>query len=264
VQAVQEQAHPVGTAYRNGSPHIKHPQLYDRIVAEIRTVIAGQQLDGKQVSILDVGSGSGNFVEPVLAAGCKVTSIEMSRPAIQLLQEKFGPNPNFEALFDPDGYLGPVATKKYDVIMYASVLHHIPDYLAAIDKAVSNHLALGGCLVSFQDPLWYPSVPRSTRLAAKVSYYAWRVTQGSYTRGLSTLSRRLRGSLDESNFSDMAEYHVVRQGVNHHQVLALLSVRFESVHIQSYWSTQSALWQGLGEKFGLKSTFALTACGFKD
>lgn len=260
---LQESAHGEGHDYKVGSPHLRHRQLRDRIIDELREVAAGLRARGLPESWLDIGSGHGSFVQHVLAWGFDVTATEMSEPSYAHLVQWYGDSDRFRAvLISDDGPPAPAGTT-YSAISGISVLHHIPDYLAAIDALVSGHLAEGGSFVSFQDPLWYPSVGRPTRAAAKSAYYAWRLTQGNYVRGLKTRWRRLRGRYDESEPSDMVEYHVVRSGVNHTEIVNSLSDRFEEVRLVPYWSSQAGVWHRLGTRMGLKNTFGVVARGYR-
>jgi hypothetical protein len=59
----------------------------------------------------------------------------------------------------------------------------------------------------------------------------------------------------------MVEYHVVRDGVDQDSIKRLLQPRFESVTLASYWSTHAPIWQSLGERLGLRNTFAVQAHG---
>lgn len=245
------------------SPHAKHLHLYEKLLSELRSAMRNTADRGLQEALLEVGAGQGIFVEPALAYGYDVTASEMSRPAVERMQDRYGQNASFEAVFDPDGDLTPLAGRRYSVIFYASVLHHIPDYLKAIDQAVSRHLAPGGALVTFQDPLWYPGLDRGVRALSEASYLAWRLSHGNYVRGVRTRVRRLRGGYDEGEPSDTVEYHVVRQGVNQERIVESLAERFEDVTLGPYWSTPWTLGQWLGERLGIHNTFCLVALGHR-
>lgn len=91
------------------------------------------------------------------------------------------------------------------------------------------------------------------------AYLLWRLGQGELGRGLATRVRRLRGHYDETNEADMAEYHVVRQGVDELSLEGLLAPVFHDVELQRYWSTQSGVLQALGERFAPATTFGLFA-----
>lgn len=55
----------------------------------------------------------------------------------------------------------------------------------------------------------------------------------------------------------MVENHVMLQDVD----ADALPPMFAEVALHGYWSTQSALLQGRGERFGFRSTFGVTARG---
>lgn len=262
MQDLQESAHGSGYDYRAGSPHLKHAQLYDRLTDRIRGELRRVHARGLPLDILEIGAGDGAFVEPLLAVGAKVTATEMSRPSIEELDRRFGLNDAFDAVFDPEGSLAPLADRRFSVILYASVLHHIPDYLGAVTNAVDNHLAPGGCLLAIQDPLWYPSLPRGVKTTSDLMYLSWRLGKGNVTRGLASRLRRARKDLREDQPSDMVEYHVVREGVDQEAVRDALTPRFARVEVDDYWSTHSGLWQSVGARAGLKNTFAVWATDY--
>jgi hypothetical protein len=149
------------------------------------------------------------------------------------------------------------------VILFASVLHHIPDYMTAVDEAVERHLRPGGSLVSIQDPLWYPRMSPGTKRFADAAYLSWRLTRGNLVRGLKTRLRRRVSGLSEEAPGDAVEYHVVRDGVDDRALATLLEDRFEGVETVSYWSTQGSLQQRVGERLSLLNTFALFATGYR-
>ena len=258
MREIQESGHPEGHDYRTGSPHLAHWHLYQRLLSELRGILDSLRVHGVSWSVLDVGAGHGSFTEPLLAYGCAVTATEMSRSSLDVLRARYGDNDRFTAVLDPDGSLRSVNNQAYGLVLFASVLHHIPDYRAAIDSAAS-HVLPGGSIVTFQDPLWYPTLRRSYALLSRLSYFWWRLGQGNYRRGLGTRWRRARGIYDETSPSDMVEYHVVRQGVDQKVVQDALASRFRNVRLMPYWSTQSPLWQRLGEAAGATNTFACVA-----
>ena len=261
IQELQEFAYGTGYDYRRGAPHLKHVKLYDWFASGLREELRRVAGLGLPVTVLEVGAGDGAFVEPLLATGANVTGTEMSRSSIEALQSRFGTNPSFEVLFDPDGSLAALGERRFAIVLYASVLHHIPDYLTAIAEACDRHLLPGGTLLTLQDPLWYPSLPRGVRGASEAMYLSWRLTRGHFLRGLASRARRMRNDLRPEEPGDMVEYHVVRDGVDQDSIKRLLEPRFDDVSVASYWSTHAAIWQSLGERLGLCNTFAVQARG---
>lgn len=258
-QLYQELAYAEGHDYRSESPHLNHPQLYGRLLAQLRETLRGLEGRGLPLTVLDVGAGDGAFVEPLLAYGCEITATEMSRPSIARLEELYRRSPQFEVAFDGDGSLAPLGTRRFSLILFASVLHHIPDYVAALESAVSKHLLPGGVLMSLQDPLWYPSLSRGVHAFSEVAFLSWRLTQGNLMRGVRSRARRLRNAYSENEPSDMVEYHVVRKGVDQTAISSLLQAHFEDVEVVRYWSAHAPFWQRVGERLPVHNTFAIAA-----
>jgi SAM-dependent methyltransferase len=159
---------------------------------------------------------------------------------------------------DADGSWAATTENRFDLVVALSVLHHIPDYLRAVET-YARVTTPGGTFVCWQDPLWYERLPRSTRLAARAAYFGWRLRQGDFRRGIATRIRRLRGTYDTANPSDMSEYHVVRKGVDEDALVRLLQRWYGDVRVATYWATQSSIGQRVGEQFGFADTFTITA-----
>lgn len=258
MRQIQESGHPAGHDYRAGSPHLAHWHLYQRLLGELREVLDSLHGRGVSWSVLDVGAGHGSFTEPLLAYGCTVTATEMSTPSFEIIRAKYGGNDRFTAVLDADGSFEALDGRAYGAILFASVLHHIPDYRAAIEAAAAR-VARGGSIVTLQDPLWYPTLSWADSFLSRFAYLWWRLRQGNYKQGLGSRFRRLRGVYDERNPADMVEYHVVRQGVDQDVVRGVLAARFKEVRLVRYWSTQSRLWQRIGEAVRATNTFACVA-----
>lgn len=254
---LQQMAHGEGHDYVAGSPHIRHHALRSTIVATVQDVVGGV-LDAQGFCrVLEVGAGHGAFTDHLVAIGAQVTVTEMSEPSARVLQERFRHNDRVQVMLDKDGSsadrAGPV-----DVVVCLSVLHHIPDYLSAV-RCYLKHITPGGAFVSFQDPLWYARRSRYSVLVDRAAYLIWRLPRGEFRRGLASVGRRLRGELDETNMSDMVEYHVVRGGVDEVALQELLRPHFASVRLVTYWSTQAGWIQALGSRVGPPTTFGLIA-----
>lgn len=254
---MQESLHSEGHDYAAGSPHIKHYALRRRVVEALQDM-AGEILDQRgSCRVLEVGAGHGTFTDHLVAVGATVDVTEMSEPSAVELRRRFSNNPAVRVISDPDGTAGAIG-EPVDLVVCLSVLHHIPDYVAAVTSMLER-VAPGGAFISFQDPLWYPRRTGRSRIVERVAYLSWRVSRGNFLRGIATSIRRVRGVLDESNPSDMVEYHVVRDGVDEIALEDLMRSRFEKVHILRYWSTQSGLAQAIGSQLFAPNTFGLVA-----
>jgi len=256
---MQESAYDATVDYRVGSPHLAHWRLNTLLTQLLREHIHAIARDGLPMTALEVGAGHGGFTEILLSSGCRVTALEASKPSVTVLEQRFGLNDNFEAIYTADGSLD-AAEGPFSLGVCASVLHHIPDYLDFLDQ-LSNRIGVGGSIVAIQDPLWYPRMSALIHRLDRVSYLVWRLGRGDYKRGLASMSRRIRGQLDETKPGDMVEYHVVRSGVDEDAVVTFLQSRFDHVELLPYWSNQMAAAQRLGEALKLRNTFAVVASG---
>jgi len=259
----QELSHGEGHDYVVGSPHLRHLPLNivvrQMIADAVREIVARQGT----CEVLEIGAGHGVFTETVVGAGGTATVTEMSKPSCDFLSEKFRDTAGVRVLYDPDGNAALRDGALYDVLLFISVIHHIPDYLGSITSLCGSVLRPGGTVVTFQDPLWYPRQTRKARTLSQVSYFAWRVTQGEFRRGLKSRWRRLRGVYDENEPSDLVEYHVVRDGVDEERLERLFREHFSQVEIKRYFSTQSPLFQRLGDKHFPPNTFGIVASGHR-
>jgi 2-polyprenyl-3-methyl-5-hydroxy-6-metoxy-1,4-benzoquinol methylase len=257
---LQEAYYRPGKDYRNGSPHLSHPALHDRLVEVLRRTIRRIADQGLPLRVLEIGAGHGGFTESALAMGCDVTAVDMSGPAIEELQRRFGTNPRLRAIHDADGTLSTISGG-YSLLMCISVLHHIPDYVGHLKEA-SERISRGGALLTLQDPMWYPR-HRLAHRVGQAAYFTWRLGDGSPATGLQTRLRRISRTLDETNPSDAVEYQVVRNGIDEEQVLAFAREAFAEVELIPYWSSQLRLGQSLGERFGLRNSFGMAAHGYR-
>ena len=189
----------------------------------------------------------------------KATVTEMSKASFDYLTERFRDTSAVRVLYDIDGNAPFNEEAQYDVILLISVIHHIPDYLEVITRLCDSVLRPGGTVVTFQDPVWYPRQKRRERALSWAAYFAWRITQGEFRRGMATRFRRLRGVYSESNASDLVEYHVVRQGVDDVALADLFRARFAEVEVDRYFSTQSPQLQLICEKRLPPNTFGIVA-----
>ena len=257
---LQEEVYGEGYDYA-GDPHLAHPELRAWIVHLVSDVSQRATSRGLPPRLLEIGAGDGGLTEPLLARGFEVTATEVSRHAVERLRAAFGGNPRFNAVHDAAEDASAVEGGPFAVVLCASVLHHIPDYLSFVEGVVDRHLAPGGAFISVQDPLRYDTMSPFAHRFDRAAYLIWRLGRGSRASGLVSLRNRLTGKLDPSRPGDMVEYHVVRNGVDERALEGLLEPSFEEVRLLPYWSNQARLAQRLGRRLGLANQFALVAEG---
>ena len=257
---LQEEHYLPSIDYRRGSPHLSCLALHDKLAEFLREVVQRLADQGLPLRVLEIGAGHGGFTEHALAMGCEVTAVDMSGPSVDELRRRFGTNPRLHVVHDPEGTLCDVGND-YSLLLFVSVLHHIPDYMSYLEDACKR-LTNGGSLLTLQDPALY-SRHSTAHHAEQAAYFIWRLGQGNLTQGINTRLRRMRGILDETEPRDMVEYHVIRDGVDEEQILSFAKRAFSEVSLIQYWSSQLVLAQRLGERLGFHSSFGVLANEYK-
>jgi 2-polyprenyl-3-methyl-5-hydroxy-6-metoxy-1,4-benzoquinol methylase len=244
------------------SPHLKHPRLrrLHRRLITLAAQAAGPSI--ATMSVLELGAGDGRGSAPWFELGVgRVVAVDPST----VMLERFAARAAAAgisaevACMDGDHYFQ-THGERFDVVSFASVLHHISDYLAVV-RAAMGAVRPGGSLVIFQDPLRYDTMPRLHHRMGRAAFLAWRLSRGHYWRGLRTFGRRLRGVYAATEPSDYEEYHAVRNGVDSKAVVAVLEPAFDSVQEFRYWSTPAMVLQALGEALRFETEFGIVATG---
>lgn len=260
VVAAQDAGHTHGHDYEKGSPHLRHDVLRTMIERRLTALVEARVAATGRCRALEIGGGHGTFTRCLLDAGATVTVTEASRASADQLEATFAGNDRVEVRYDETGEAILDSTDQWDLVVMTAVLHHIPDYLAFLDR-LRTLVAGGGAIFTVADPLYYPRMPAITHRVDRGAYLAWRLVQGDYRRGLATRWRRLRGRYDETEPSDLIEYHVVRDGVDEEAIAELLAPDFADVEIFRYWASQGPFWQRLGGRTRMTTDFGIQATG---
>lgn len=240
-------------AYADGAPHLKHGTiraLYDRLLHEAMADCSGRR-------VLDLGAGNGQITKWFIGRGALVTAVDISQAQLGELKT---------ACPDADGRLsvhcGDAAVfvaesaDSWDVIVANSFLHHVPDYTALVLGA-SQKLVPGGRLITFQDPMRYNALSWSSRIFSAFAYFCWRIVQRDVVSGFLRHIRRSFGRYDPDSMHDNAEYHVVRNGVDHIALEQRLLAMGLDVQVIHYFSAHASWCQRVGEMMGMVNHFAL-------
>ena len=245
--------------YIDGAPHIKHSslrKLYGKLLVRI---FDSAKKHTKIPKVLDLGAGEGSVTLPFLELGAKVVAVDISDSQLDALKTKCRHlGEMLEVRCEDINDILINKSEKYDIIVVNSFLHHVPDYVGMIIEAVTV-LNPHGQFFSFQDPLRYDSVGKTTMMFSKLAYFSWRVFKGDVIDGLKRRLRRAHGIYLEDSIHDNAEYHITRNGVDQEAIYEMFKEHGFDCDIVSYFSTQSRFFQLIGAVLGIKNTFAVIA-----
>ncbi len=245
--------------YIDGAPHLKHAavrSLYAELLIEVFNEAKRYSTEPR---VLDLGAGEGSVTLPMLELGARVTAVDLSPDMLARLRLNCGA---YEGKLDVrcedvGNALARDATT-YDIVTVNSFLHHVPDYLELLLRATVR-LRPHGQFFAFQDPLKYSTLGIGTRLFDRLAYAAWRIGKADACGGMGRYLRRSVGYYKPDSVHDNSEYHVLRSGVDQDAITLLLDQAGFDCRIVPYFSTQSAAFQSLGTKLGLKNTFGFVA-----
>jgi ubiquinone/menaquinone biosynthesis C-methylase UbiE len=126
-----------------------HPEVYrkkeqKRVAAKLKKI--DKQITSNQRNALDVGAGTGNLTGKLLQMGYNVTATDISPEMCMILKKKFAAylHSKLTVINSPIEDLR-FGSEKFDLITFYSVLHHLPDYLGALE-VLSGFLKKGGIM----------------------------------------------------------------------------------------------------------------------
>lgn len=97
---------------------------------------------------LDFGAGTGNLTEKLLGLGAEVHAVDVSSAMLREIERKHPPAVRTGRLHTQTldgGFPLPFADRSFAFVAAYSVLHHVPDYLRAVDE-LARVVAPGGVL----------------------------------------------------------------------------------------------------------------------
>ena len=97
------------------------PALFAHLIAAAKV--------NAQSAVLELGPGTGQATEPLLAAGCRYTAIELGDNFAQVLRKKYGSLPHFRLIHD-DFITHDFGRERFDLIYSAATIQWIPEEIA--------------------------------------------------------------------------------------------------------------------------------------
>jgi ubiquinone/menaquinone biosynthesis C-methylase UbiE len=152
------------------------------------------------VQAFDFGCGSGNLTSHLLALGLEVTAADVSPEFLQLVQSRY---PRVATVQMNGRDLSNIAEASFDLVATYSVLHHVPDYLAAVREMA--RICKPGGVVSIdheQNESYWSGDSLYARFRRKALRFDWR----KYLRPLNYV-HRLRRVFDPK-FANEGDIHV--------------------------------------------------------
>jgi len=126
------------------------------------------------LTALDMGCGSGNLSRHLLELGGQVLAADVSQGFLDLVEHRFSGRPiNTVKLNGHD--LSNISSNSRDIVAAYSVLHHIPDYIAAI-KEMARVCTVGGVIYldhELTDEYWAGD-PVYDQFKAEALRFDWR------------------------------------------------------------------------------------------
>lgn len=244
--------------YMADAPHLSHESIRALYVQMVSRAFEIASQDGRVPTVLDLGAGDGIATRPFLSLGAHVVAVDISMQQLAQLRLECAEYGDRVEIRCADVFDVLSEGRKFDIVVANSFLHHIPDYLSLVAGA-ADVLSERGILMTFQDPMWNKSTTYRDSLLSGIAYFIWRLGREDALRGMGRKLRRSLGIYSTTSIYDNVEYHAVRDGVNQIAIRQMLEQKGWQCSIAEYCSFHSMKLQPLGEKLGVKNTFAIMA-----
>lgn len=133
------------TRYDEVHAEIFNPIEQGRLAARLREAREAVTTRTSRPTALDYGCGTGNVTGHLLELGYQVTAADVSERFLDIVRAKYGASGRC-TLLRLNGSDLELPLEEFDLVVTYSVLHHIPDYLAAVRRLV-RALKPGGVLL---------------------------------------------------------------------------------------------------------------------
>lgn len=193
----------LATRYEKTHDEIFNPLEQARLHRALQRAMAGLRTGGGVRRALDFGCGSGNLTRHLLALGFEVTAADVSTGFLRLIERRFPDQPVVTHRLDGAGLAG-LDDRGFDLVATYSVLHHVPDYLAALAE-MARVVRPGGVLYIDHEhsPAYWRPDPAYRDFLRRARRFDWRkfLVPGNYYG-------KLRRWLVDPHYSNEGDIHV--------------------------------------------------------
>lgn len=124
----------IADTYDQCHEEIYNPTEQSRLGTMLKRVIGLVESGTRPPRVLDFGAGTGNVSRHLLDLGAEVVAADVSPQSLAQLQRKLGPTNGLETFVLNGENLSGMAGESFDMVVTYSVLHHVPDYLGAVQE----------------------------------------------------------------------------------------------------------------------------------
>lgn len=115
----------------------RHIEIYNKIEQSRIDLVIKNLLkkinNDSSIQVLDYWSWTWNLTKFFLQNSCEVTSLDISNESLDILKKLYADYSNNLHIKKFDWYVIPSEDRTFDIVATYSVLHHIPDYMRALD-----------------------------------------------------------------------------------------------------------------------------------
>ena len=120
------------------------------VSAQVGQVAA--EIAGPGASVLEIGIGTGRIAKPLLAAGLRVSGVDLSRGMMRRLVEMLPPGLPAPHLQEADARHLPLRSAAFDAVVAVHVFHLINDWRAALNETIRVLKPGGALLIGYNEP----------------------------------------------------------------------------------------------------------------
>ncbi|PVX24751.1 MAG: hypothetical protein CW691_06570 [Candidatus Bathyarchaeum sp.] len=219
-----------------------HPEIYskreqNRLYSTLKMVdklVACDQERTKKA--LDFGAGTGNLTGKLLQLGYKVTAIDGSAEMCKILEKKYKPYLESEQLVVVNSFIEdvPFDEGEFDLVTCYSVLHHLPDYIDAIQR-LTVFLRNGGVMYLDHEVSPFYWMQESVTLAELV-----KILYSHFNRLINGLYLKISGiNVPPINYELSDYWHNKDHHLDHEQIDRFFEANFSSFKRTDYHITKS-------------------------